>query len=179
MVLKPRLPPLRGRSPALLRLAQSQMHAPSPKLIHGHRMRSRLPGVTAGPEGPARAVVLSAGRHSPSPPGFPSSSRCELSSETLGHVPPPLRAPEQALSKLSAHTGTKVRTRTQEPGPTPWVEASTLGGHPHALPSSWLTVCRGPARPRLLVVLPQGFPMTLVSSGAWIPVCRPPTLQTL
>lgn len=94
-------------------------------------MRSRLPGVTAGPEGPARAVAPSAGHHSPSPPGFPSSSRRELSSETLGHVPPLLRGPEQALSKLSAHTGAAVRTRTQEPGPTPRVEASALGGHPH------------------------------------------------
>ena len=65
--------PLVGDGPQLcpVRLAQSRMRAPSPKLTHGHGMRNRLPGVTAGPEGPARAVVLSAARHIPSPQASP------------------------------------------------------------------------------------------------------------
>ena len=131
--------PLLGEGPqlCLVRLAQSRMRAPSPKLTHGHGMRSRLPGVMAGPERPARAVVLSAARHVPQPPGFPLSSRHQLGSETLGHVPPPLGGPALGRQqhgvpgKLSVHMGATVHAHTQEPGPTARVEASSLGGHPH------------------------------------------------
>lgn len=177
--------PLLGEGPqlCLVRLAQSRMRAPSPKLTHGHGMRSRLPGVTAGPEGPARAVVLSTARHVPQPPGFPLSSRHQLGSETLGHVPPPLGGPALGRQqhgvpgKLSVHMGATVHAHTQEPGPTARVEASSLGGHPPCpslvLPHGLSGSSPAPA-PR---VLPQGFPMTLVLSGAWTPVCRPPTLH--
>lgn len=91
-------------------------------------------------------------------------------------VPPLLRGPEQALSKLSAHTGAAVRTRTQEPGPAPpRVEASALGGHPHR-PSLVLAHGLSGSSPAPAPRGPSpGLPMTLVSSGPGFQSCRPPS----